>query len=286
MVGEVLGQLVASELVGGHDAVDDAGPLEHGEVPVGGALGQPGLAFQQLGDREGLVDGHEQVHQRPPLRRVALAVVAQSTRPPWRGGPGSSVVGVVVEDQRLLADPEQVSTVGVGQVRLGEHVVGRAARHDPTGQEQEVVGGGGVAEVVGGHQHGPARRPLAGDGVDDVLPRDEVEPGDRLVEQEDVGLLGEALGHEGSLALARRTARGAGRSARSVMATASIARVDGRPVRGPQAAERPGGGVAAHRDRLSHGDGEVLVGLGGLQDVGDAAAARAGPGRRAVPSGA
>ena len=83
VVGEVLGQLVAGELVGGHDAVDDAGPLEHGEVPVGGALGQARLALEELRDRQGLVDVDEQVHQRPALRRVALAVVPQPAR---RGG--------------------------------------------------------------------------------------------------------------------------------------------------------------------------------------------------------
>src|SRR5215471_19569234 len=38
--GEVLGQLVAGELVGGDDPVDDPGPLQHGEVAVGRRLGQ------------------------------------------------------------------------------------------------------------------------------------------------------------------------------------------------------------------------------------------------------
>ena len=77
VVREVLGQLVASELVRRHDPMHHAGPLEHGEVPIGGALGQTRMALEELRDGEGLVDGLEQVDQRAALRRVALAVVAQ-----------------------------------------------------------------------------------------------------------------------------------------------------------------------------------------------------------------
>ena len=148
----------------------------------------------------------EQVDERAPLGGVALAVVAQAV-----GGGGvdrasSSVVRVVVEDQGALADAEQVPTVGIGEVGLREHVVRRAAGHDPAGEQQQVVGGGGVAEVVGGHEHGVPGGPLGGDGVEDVLARHEVEAGDRLVEEQHLGLLGQALRHEGPLALRRRRA--------------------------------------------------------------------------------
>ena len=40
VLGEVLGQLVAGPLVGGDDLLDDAGPLEHRQVAVDGALGE------------------------------------------------------------------------------------------------------------------------------------------------------------------------------------------------------------------------------------------------------
>ena len=43
---------------------------------------------------------------------------------------------------------------------------------------------------------------LVGDDLADALGRRQVEPGDGLVEQQHVGLLGEALGHEHALALA------------------------------------------------------------------------------------
>jgi hypothetical protein len=39
--GEVLGELVASELVVRHDAVDDMRVFEHNEVPVDGACAGP-----------------------------------------------------------------------------------------------------------------------------------------------------------------------------------------------------------------------------------------------------
>ena len=159
MAGEVLGQLVAGELVGRDDAVHHTGPLEHGEVAVGGALRQPGLPLEQLRDRERLLDLGEQVDERAPLRRVALAVVAQAIGGGGVDGRRSSVVRVVVEDQGALADAEEVPTVGIGEVGLGEHVVRRAAGHHPPGQQQQVVGGGRVAEVVGGHHARRARRP-------------------------------------------------------------------------------------------------------------------------------
>ena len=67
-----------------------------------------------------------------------------------------------------------------------------------------MVGGGRIAEVVGGHDHGVPGGALGGDGVEDVLAGHEVEAGDRLVEEEHLGLLGEALGHERPLALPAR----------------------------------------------------------------------------------
>ena len=62
----------------------------------------------------------------------------------------------------------------------------------------------GVLEVVGGDDDGAAGGPLLGQHGADLLHRRDVEPGRRLVEQQQVGLLGEALGDERPLALAAR----------------------------------------------------------------------------------
>ena len=68
VVRQVLGQLVAGELVRGHDAVHHARSLEHGQVPVRRALGQAGLALEQLRDRQRLVDLRQEVDEGAALR--------------------------------------------------------------------------------------------------------------------------------------------------------------------------------------------------------------------------
>src|SRR4051812_16204600 len=70
VLGEVLGQLVPSEVVPGDDATHDAGALEHGQVPVGRALREVAAVLEQLGDAEGAVRSFELVDQRPALRGV------------------------------------------------------------------------------------------------------------------------------------------------------------------------------------------------------------------------
>ena len=205
-------------------------------------------------------------------------------RPRWRGGPASSVVGVVVEDQRALADPEEVPTVGVGQVRLREDVVRRAAGHDPA---RRAAGGGRRRPRRRGRgwtrpRRGPAARSAA--MASRMCWRD----------TRSSPVIGSSS-RSTSASWARPWATKArwrcppdssrsGRSARSVMAT----RLHGARRRPPgrrRARRRssPGGGVAAHRHGLAHGDGQVLVGVGGLEHVGDAAPALAGAGRRAGP---
>ena len=79
------------------------------------------------------------------------------------------MVRVVIEDQRSLADPEEMATVRVSEVGVGEHVFGRAAGHDASGEEQEVVRCRGIAEVVGGHDHRAPGIAFGGDGIKDVL---------------------------------------------------------------------------------------------------------------------
>jgi len=138
-----------------------------------------------------------------------------------------------------------------------------------------VVGRRSVGQVVRGDDDGPPGGPLRGDHVDDVLAGHDVEAGDRLVEEEHVGLLREALRDEGPLALpARELVELAVGEVRDGEGLHGL--VDGSPVRGPQPTERAGAGVPAHRHGLPDGDGELRVHLGGLEDVGDAAGALGG----------
>ena len=130
----------------------------------------------------------------------------------------------------------------------------------------------GVLEVVGGDDDGSTGGALRGEHGADLLGRRHVEAGGRLVEQQQVGLLGEALGDERPLALAagqlaevaageaRRARRGRWRRARPSRSAARM-----RPT---SAADR----CPPERHDLADGDGEVGRGVLGLQDVGDASA--------------
>ena len=127
-------------------------------------------------------------------------------------------------------------------------------------------------EVVGGDDDGAPGRPLVGEHGADLLGRRDVEAGGRLVEQQEVGLLGEALGDERPLALAARqlaeVAAGERRRARRGRwrrATAARSSARSRPTR-PRTGARPEGDDLADRDR------EVGRRVLGLQHVGDAPA--------------
>ncbi len=69
--GQILGQLVAGELVVGDDSTDGPGLFEHDQVPVHRALRQLGLRVEDLVDREGpgrrpeRLDDGETVARRP-----------------------------------------------------------------------------------------------------------------------------------------------------------------------------------------------------------------------------
>lgn len=78
VAGEVLGQLEASVLVVGHDAVHDAGLLEDDEVAVDAALREVAARGEDLGDRErsgGLAQHGDEAHSVPghPLIDTAQA---------------------------------------------------------------------------------------------------------------------------------------------------------------------------------------------------------------------
>lgn len=77
MVGEIVSELVAGELVDRQDPVDDPAFLENREVPVRGALRQI-AALDDLGCGEGAIGAGEDVDQGAPTRRVALIEIVQT----------------------------------------------------------------------------------------------------------------------------------------------------------------------------------------------------------------
>jgi zinc/manganese transport system substrate-binding protein len=154
-----------------------------------------------------------------------------------------------------------------------EHGTGRAGGDQAAGQQEQVVGARGIAEVVGGDDHRLPRCPLLGDDLEDVLARHEVESGDRLVEQQDLGLLGQPLRHECPLPLT------AGELVEGPLGEVAEAQrlqgaVDGGPVGGPEPPQQTRAGVAAHRHGLPDGEREPLADDRALQDVGHATGGR------------
>ena len=66
MLGEVLGQLEAGELIAGGDPPDEPGGLQVGQVPVGGAARQAGQALGDVTDADRVAGADEQVDDGPP----------------------------------------------------------------------------------------------------------------------------------------------------------------------------------------------------------------------------
>lgn len=76
MIGEVLGQLEAGELVGGDHPVHHPAGLQDREVPVGRALGQTAV-LHDLRRGERALGGHQNLHQSTSARGVALIGITQ-----------------------------------------------------------------------------------------------------------------------------------------------------------------------------------------------------------------
>lgn len=80
VTGEVLNQLEAGPVAGGHDLADHPGAFEHRQVPIHRALRKSGIGLQDLGDRQRVVGGSEDLDELASTGRVALSVVGQATR--------------------------------------------------------------------------------------------------------------------------------------------------------------------------------------------------------------
>src|SRR5918995_4334816 len=180
------------------------------------------------------------------------------------------VVVRVVHHDDALGQRQHPAAVGGRQRPVGEHLVRRAERHQPIGQQHHPVGVARVGQVMSRQHDRAARRLLVGHGLEDQLARHDVEAGHRLVEQQQVGLLGQALRDEDPLALAARQfvelAPGQVGHAEALERT-----VDGGSVATVEPRERPLTGVARHGHGLPHGDRERTIHVGGLQDEGDGA---------------
>jgi len=73
MFSQVLRELEARPLVGGHDPLYDPGLFQHGEVPVDGTLRQVAAMSEDLGDRERGRHRREQLDELAAVAGVALA---------------------------------------------------------------------------------------------------------------------------------------------------------------------------------------------------------------------
>ena len=116
----------------------------------------------------------------------------------------------------------------------------------------------GVVEIVGGDDDRVAAGDLVVDDVEDEAARGDIEPGDWLVEQQQVALLSEALSDEDSLALS------AGEVvelfAGEICDVESFHRLsDSSAVGAVEAPKEPESGVAAESDRVANRDGETPI---------------------------
>ena len=176
---------------------------------------------------------------------------------------------VDVETALVRRMVKEVGAVRLRQARLGEHDRRRSLGDDPPAHEQDMVAACRLAHVVGAEHDRRAPVPfLLHDGVD-ALVRGDVERRHRFVEQQNLGLLGKALGDEHALALATRELTEVTLCEVGDVETFH-GLVDGTAIGGTEATEGAEPGVARHADDLPHGDGESLVHGRRLQDVRDA----------------
>ena len=195
-------------------------------------------------------------------------------------------MAVVVDDDRAVGSADHPVAERLGEQRRAEHLVGRAVRHDATGEQQHAVGVAGLAEVMGRQHDGRPRRRLVGDHLEDALLRRQVEAGDRLVEEQQVGTGGERLGDQHALALA--AGQIAERPAQHRPDVHPLRRLGDRPpVVGAEPAEQAALAVATHAQHLADADRHPAVlqlVLGDERDP-DIAAPFDAPGRRPQQAG-
>ncbi len=165
-------------------------------------------------------------------------------------------------------EKQHASPEGLAQVGLDQHLAGGPFGHRPSVEQEDAVTAGGVVEVVRRHQDGVARPAFLLDHLEDRLAGDDIQAGHRLVEEQDVSFLRQALGHEDPLALPPGEV--------VQLAVGQIGDVESIQgglhhgvILGVEAVEQAALGVARHPHRLAHGDRERPIHIGGLEHERD-----------------
>ena len=107
----------------------------------------------------------------------------------------------VVQQDVVTVHVEECGSVGLRQVPCGERGFRWAGCKHATGDEEYVVGDPGLGEIVGGEDDGAAATGFLVDHRVDRLGGREVDPCERLVEEQQVVILSQTLGNEYALAL-------------------------------------------------------------------------------------
>lgn len=183
---------------------------------------------------------------------------------------GAVVVAVFVDDDGRSVVADQTTTERLGEERRHEHFAGRSVSQHATGHQHDAIGTPGLGEVMGREDHDATRALAVLDHVEDAELAREIEAGDRLVEQEHVGVGCERLGDEHALLLASR--QRPERRASEVGDLELVGRpIDQLAVEGTETAEQLALAVTPHAEHLVDRERHPGVVVPVLCDEGDRA---------------
>ena len=173
MAGQVLGQFVARELVGGDDPAHCTDLFENGEIPIHARLWKRRVDLTDLADCQRLTAIDECFYEAPPTGRVALISLrekpgdffvdigsAHSDEDSERLAASNSLMIMIVMwivEKDLIVDPNEPSAEGLAQVLLRQDLSRRAHGDDRLVEQQDLVATLGIFEVMGGHDNGATR---------------------------------------------------------------------------------------------------------------------------------
>lgn len=176
----------------------------------------------------------------------------------------------VVDRQRVTAEVEHPCAIGAAKALGSQRFFRRPGGDDVALEEHDEVGTASVVEVVSGDEDEASCGTFLLDHRPNSVRRQQVETGQRLVEQKDISLLSQALGHEHPLSL---TARHLGEmSAAEIRHVESIGGPSDR--RAVARSHRPEGSERCRTGKTHdfiRRDQQVLRRMLRLQDVGDLA---------------
>ena len=111
-------------------------------------------------------------------------------------------VGWIVDEELVAVDVEQARTVSRSEVFDQQDLVRRSGGHYPASQQNHIVSRPGLGQLVGGHDQCASLGGFVVDHLVDGLGGNQIESRQRFVQEQEVVVLGETLGHEHPLALA------------------------------------------------------------------------------------